>query len=93
MHAARFLKPGGRLLYSTCTFAPEENEAVVDWFLRKNQLNIDIEPVKLPDGIPVYPAIKSWNDKVFASRVEHCIRICPNQLYDGFFIAVFKRQG
>ena len=35
LNAGRLLKPGGVLVYSTCTFAPEENEAVVDWFLRK----------------------------------------------------------
>ena len=31
--AARCLKPGGTLVYSTCTLAPEENEEMVRWFL------------------------------------------------------------
>ena len=34
--AARYLKPGGTLLYSTCTLHPEENEAIVDRFLREH---------------------------------------------------------
>ena len=34
--AAKLLKPGGRLVYSTCTFAPEENEQVIGEFLEKN---------------------------------------------------------
>ena len=29
--AIRSLRPGGTLVYSTCSFAPEENEATVDW--------------------------------------------------------------
>ena len=32
-HAARCVRPGGKLLYSTCTFSQEENEANVDWLL------------------------------------------------------------
>lgn len=32
-NAAKMLKPGGRMVYSTCTFSPEENEQVIKWFL------------------------------------------------------------
>ncbi|MBI3601444.1 MAG: RsmB/NOP family class I SAM-dependent RNA methyltransferase [Candidatus Omnitrophica bacterium] len=35
LSASRLMKPGGVLVYSTCTFAPEENEEVLEWFLRK----------------------------------------------------------
>lgn len=35
-HAAKMLKPGGVLVYSTCTFAPQENEQCIDKFLRSN---------------------------------------------------------
>ncbi|MDK2915270.1 MAG: rRNA (cytosine967-C5)-methyltransferase [Thermococcaceae archaeon] len=34
--AWKLLKPGGRLLYSTCSMLPEENEEVVKWFLEKH---------------------------------------------------------
>ncbi len=34
--AARMLRPGGRLVYSTCTFSPEEDEETVDWFLAEH---------------------------------------------------------
>lgn len=36
-NAAQMLKPGGRLVYSTCTFAPEENEGTIEVFLQKHQ--------------------------------------------------------
>ncbi|MGQ9510987.1 MAG: 16S rRNA (cytosine(1407)-C(5))-methyltransferase RsmF [Thermaceae bacterium] len=35
LQAARLVRPGGVLVYSTCTFAPEENEGVVAWFLER----------------------------------------------------------
>ncbi len=37
LNASRLIKPGGVLVYSTCTFSPEENEEVVEWFFRKSQ--------------------------------------------------------
>ncbi|MEI7998422.1 MAG: RsmB/NOP family class I SAM-dependent RNA methyltransferase [Candidatus Omnitrophota bacterium] len=37
LNASRLIKPGGVLVYSTCTFAPEENEEVVEWFARKSE--------------------------------------------------------
>lgn len=35
-HAAQMLMPGGRMVYSTCTFAPEENEQTVEQFLKRH---------------------------------------------------------
>ena len=37
LNASRLIKSGGILVYSTCTFAPEENEEVVQWLARKSQ--------------------------------------------------------
>jgi len=45
--AWRLLKPGGRLLYSTCSMLPEENEEVVRWFLGKHK-DAKIIPLKGP---------------------------------------------
>lgn len=42
-HAAELVRPGGRLVYSTCTFAVEENEAVIAAFLEANS-NWDVQP-------------------------------------------------
>ena len=44
-NAAELVKPGGRLVYSTCSIDPEENEKVVDWFLEHHQ-EFRIEPAK-----------------------------------------------
>ncbi|WP_297506190.1 RsmB/NOP family class I SAM-dependent RNA methyltransferase [Thermococcus sp.] len=45
--AWKLLKPGGRLLYSTCSMLPEENEGVVEWFLKRHE-NARLVPVDGP---------------------------------------------
>ena len=90
LNAGRLLKPGGVLVYSTCTFAPEENESVVDWFLRKADGAWQIEDVVLND-VARYPAILEWNEREFDERVKHCVRILPSQMLDGFFIAKLRK--
>lgn len=90
LNGSRQVAPGGILVYSTCTFAPEENEGVVDWFLRKNTEFIP-EPVGF-SGVPVYPALSSWEEKAYDPRVEQCVRVLPGLRTDGFFIGKFRRQ-
>ena len=46
--AARFVRPGGRLVYSTCTYNPEENERMVSWFM-ENHPDFDLESFCLPE--------------------------------------------
>ena len=50
LNASRLLGPGGILVYATCTFAPEENEEVVDWFLRKTDGRFELTPIRI-DGV------------------------------------------
>ncbi len=88
LHASRLLKPGGALVYATCTFAPEENEGVVDWLLRKTGGRVSLEPVDFA-GIPGYPPLEGWQGKLFDSRVRNCFRVLPILGMEGFFIARF----
>lgn len=88
LHASRLLKPGGTLVYATCTFAPEENEGVVDWLLRKTGGRVSLEPVDFA-GIPSYPSLEGWQGKLFDSRVQKCFRVLPGLEMEGFFIARF----
>lgn len=88
--AAQLLKPGGVLVYSTCTFAPEENEGIIDWFLKKNKVRYKTLPVKL-NGIKTYPSLVCWQGKNFDEQIQNCVRILPDKLMDGFFIAKIER--
>ena len=75
--SAEYLKPGGSLVYSTCTLDPAENEDVVGRFLDGHD---DFEPVRVLPGLT-----RPCGDTDYISLMPH-IHGC-----DGFFIAKFKR--
>lgn len=72
------LKPGGILVYSTCTFAPEENEKQVDRLLKRFS-NAEILPIGLSDL------------QTLPTSVPHAIRILPTNEIEGFFVAKIKK--
>ncbi len=73
------LRPGGTLVYSTCTFAPEENEAVVAFLLDEREARL--EPAALP--VVASSGLAKWEDAVFPHGIEACVRIYPHQLDSG----------
>ncbi len=76
--AAKLLKNGGRLVYSTCTFAPEENEQAVEQFLNSHP-EFQREPVEAP-----------WFTPVGAGMY----RLWPHKLLgEGHFVAVLRKSG
>lgn len=97
--AAAAVRPGGRLLFSTCTFAPEENEGNVAWFLRRfpsfqledlsgcgfGRPGCDWSAVKgfLPPEEQADPAVS----------LQRCRRIFPADGGEGHFLALFRREG
>jgi NOL1/NOP2/sun family putative RNA methylase len=87
--AWQLLKPGGTLVYSTCTMAPEENEAVVDYFLRHNG-DATVQPldIDLPNRVA---CVQEWNGKQFQPVVRNCMRLVPSSTTEAFFVAVFKK--
>lgn len=89
--AIRCLRPGGTLVYSTCTMAPEENEAVIDWLLEQFDGDITVEPVDIPDSI-LSPAVLEWKGKVFRPDVARTVRIAPDETYEAFFVARLRRR-
>jgi 16S rRNA (cytosine1407-C5)-methyltransferase len=91
MSASRLVKPGGVLVYATCTFSPEENEEVVDWFLRKSEGQFCAEDAGI-DGVPRLPCLTTWGKDVYHEDVLKCLRVNPDQTYTGFFVAKFKKK-
>lgn len=80
----QLLKPGGTLVYSTCTMAPEENEAVIDYLLRHND-DVEVHQVKL-DLANRVPPVLSWNDKSFDPRLQFAVRLIPSPEIEAFFV-------
>ena len=85
------LKPGGEMVYSTCSLEPEENEGVVSHLLEKYE-DAEIVPVKLP-GLKLSPPVMEFKKEKYHPSVKHAIRIWPqNNDTEGFFIAKIKKK-
>ncbi len=97
--AARMLRPGGRMVYSTCTFAPEENEENVYRFLMNNS-DFHVVKVQVTDGMEYgrrelidRSAFKENNDKAY-EEAGYSVRLWPHRVSgEGHFLCVFKRDG
>ena len=86
--AMKMLKPGGTLVYSTCTFAPEEDEQNAAWLL--DNYDLTMEPIKkyvgMDDGRP------EWADG--NPELSRAVRLFPHHIQgEGHFIAKFRLQG
>lgn len=85
MHGFSLLKKGGVLVYATCTFAPEENEAVIDYVLKKK--DVTVERIVM-DGLQYTSGLSTWGKIQFAPAVKKAIRIYPHHNgTNGFFVA------
>lgn len=84
------LKPGGRLVYSTCTFAPAENEGSISRFLERHP-EFELLPAEKKDGM--MPGVPAWTDHP-AEGLEHTIRLWPHHLKgEGHYLAVLQKAG
>ena len=88
--AAHLVKPGGRLVYATCTFSPEEDEAVIAHFLREFSQFELIDPPRFAGFAAGRP---SWVEADLADdNLQKCVRLWPHQfLGEGHFVAVMQQ--
>ena len=90
LKAFDLLKQGGCLVYSTCTFAPEENEEVIDFLLKNREAKV--EKIHL-ENFKLSPGIEEWEKIKFSTEVKNCSRIWPQDNdTDGFFLAKIKKE-
>lgn len=79
--AARLLKPGGRLVYATCSLLDEENEAIVSQFLAEH------------DGFELLPMKDVLAEQKIALEMQDYLKLSPHlHQTDGFFAAVMQRR-
>lgn len=89
--AIQCLKPGGRLVYCTCTFAPEENEGIIAHALKKFGESIEVVPIAI-ETEGVVPALGEWEGRTYPEAVRHARRILPSQTMEGFFVCMMVKR-
>lgn len=86
-NALKCLQKDGVLVYSTCTHAPEENEAIVDFALRN--FPVEVESFSLP--LRCRAGVSAWEGSSFDANVTKTCRIYPHDNdSEGFFVAKLK---
>lgn len=99
--AADMLRPGGRLVYSTCTFAPDENEGSISRFIRRHP-EFAIREVPFYEGME--PGVPGWcnyrtgegitDGSVEEKEIRKTIRLWPHKLLgEGHYAAVLEKAG
>ena len=79
--ALTILKPESEMVYSTCSILSQENEEIINKVL--NNLNCEIVPIELQgmEDLPLLP-----------TKIKGTVCICPNKLYEGFFVAKIRKN-
>jgi len=86
--AIELTRPGGTVLYSTCTFAPEENEGVLSTVL--DDMPVEVVPLGL--AAPHAPGVSEFQGRVYDPRVERAARVYPHHLDSGgLFLALLRK--
>lgn len=89
-HAAKMLRSGGRLVYSTCTFSPEENEAVISQFV-KDHPAFEIEQV---EGFTSFDRGRPDWITAPADGLQRTFRLWPHRVKgEGHYIAVLRKTA
>lgn len=89
LNAADMLRPGGLLLYSTCTFAPEEDEGTISWLLEKRP-EMELLDMLPYDGFSA--GVPAWGNG--DERLKKCVRIFPHKMDgEGHFLALLTKPG
>lgn len=89
IQAVDMLRPGGMLLYSTCTFAPAEDEEAISFLLENRP---DMQLLSLPGYEGFSQGVPAWGNK--DDRLKRCVRIFPHKMDgEGHFLALLQKDG
>lgn len=92
--AVRRCRVGGLIVYSTCTYAPEENELIVNDLLEECGANaLRLLPARI-DGLSCSPGITCWDGRQLSEDLSRTMRLWPHQNdTGGFFVAVLEKTA
>ena len=86
-NGVRMLRPGGKLLYSTCTFAPVENEGSISWILEQCP-EMELIPIEGYEGFS--EGNPAWGDG--REELRRCVRIWPHKMKgEGHYLALLRK--
>ncbi|MBI2573007.1 RsmB/NOP family class I SAM-dependent RNA methyltransferase [Candidatus Woesearchaeota archaeon] len=86
------LKPGGEMVYSTCSVEPEEDEGVIDYLL-KSEPTAQVVPVKL-QGLVLGKPVMSFKGVDYHPDVKHSLRLWPQDNdTEGFFVCKIRKTA
>lgn len=104
--ADEMLKPGGIMVYSTCTFAPEEDEEMIAWFLKTHPEYVveDWKDTQLGECVSYFPdnaglsngipGCADWAGDKVSSALAGTLRLWPHKLKgEGHFVARLRKTG
>ena len=79
--AIKILKPESEMIYSTCSILTCENENIINWILKTEK--VEIVPIHFEqiEDLPQLP-----------TKIKGTVCICPNELYEGFFVAKIRKN-
>ena len=87
--AIKAVKPGGVLIYSTCTLTPEENEEVIEFAIKN--FPVALEPIEVA-GLKTRPGLTRFRDKRFPPEMQKALRLYSfENNTEGFFIARLRK--
>lgn len=89
------LKPGGRLVYSTCSLSPEENELTVQGLLVEHP-ETTLEAITLPtrpDTLPTLAGLTHWQGRELDPRLALSLRILPSERTDAFYVCCLRKAA
>jgi 16S rRNA (cytosine1407-C5)-methyltransferase len=90
--ALQAVRPGGQVVYSTCTLAPEEDEAVLDLVLGMFPGQVQIDDLSVDRRITA-PGLSSDGNRIFHPSVKNAFRLWPHSYQTaGFFAARLKKN-
>ncbi|KAJ3291210.1 hypothetical protein HK104_006270 [Borealophlyctis nickersoniae] len=99
-NAYALLKPGGTLVYSTCTLSPQENEEVVQELLDDYGDNVELVELDPPFGGVGGVGLANFSrglrrhlGKEYRRDMENALRVFPDEDYEGFFVAKLRKKN
>ncbi len=87
--ALRVLKPGGELVYSTCSVLARENEDAVSWALSRHK-DCELVGAGLPAGAL---GSEEFSVPTLPCGLDGALTVCPSDLFEGFFLAKIRKLG